>query len=245
VGLINMYRLINIDMIENRTPYLGKIKIKFEKDPYYSGSSILNKIHINLGFTRVVSRMYPKRSKDSGYLIDPNKLMLIEKYTGGKIGEYHVDKGEPKDEFTLYNSFLSKDGVYIDDIKRAWWYYMNNMTVCNKYPSGVAGVNNKDRTELIGYYGYTHRGGQSFKIGDKIFDENYIPKEKDYPDWEWAGFESARLVSENKQIQDGWIKNFGETDIADYIPFVRRGKKTIKTLDEAMEAAHNMSMYLS
>jgi len=38
-------------MITNETPYIGKIKLKFEKFPYYRGSNsgILNKVHLDLG----------------------------------------------------------------------------------------------------------------------------------------------------------------------------------------------------
>ena len=44
-------------MIKNHTPYLGKIYLKFEKDPYYTGNTKLNKVHLNLGFTKLVSRI--------------------------------------------------------------------------------------------------------------------------------------------------------------------------------------------
>jgi hypothetical protein len=60
------------------------------------------------------------------------------------------------------------------------------MKVCNDYPHGVAEV--YEGQTLIGYYGYTHRGGSMFKIGDRLFDESYVPKEDDYEEWEWEGY---------------------------------------------------------
>ena len=33
-------------MIKNTTPYIGKIRLKFEKYPEYTGKSKLNKIHL-------------------------------------------------------------------------------------------------------------------------------------------------------------------------------------------------------
>jgi len=34
-------------MIKNTTPYIGKIRLKFEKYPEYTGKDKLNKIHLN------------------------------------------------------------------------------------------------------------------------------------------------------------------------------------------------------
>lgn len=46
-------------MIKNNTVYNGKIKLMFDKYPEWSGcGSYLNKIHLNLGFTKLVSRIY-------------------------------------------------------------------------------------------------------------------------------------------------------------------------------------------
>ena len=53
-------------MIKNTTPYIGKIRLKFEKFPYYTGKSKLNTIHLDLGFTKLVSRITPIRTGESG-----------------------------------------------------------------------------------------------------------------------------------------------------------------------------------
>jgi hypothetical protein len=227
-------------IIKNKTPYIGKLKLKFEKYPEYSGRSILNNVHLNLGFTKLVSRMVPRQTLEGGPSnIDPNKIELIEKYTGGVIGRH---KFGTDDEYVLENSFLTKDGVYIGDIKRAWWYYNQNMKVCNEYPHGVAEV--YDEQTLIGYYGYTHRGGSMFKIGDRFFDESYVPKEDDYEEWEWEGYKQKFIESykDSDELEKDWV--FGD-GVAYVIPFKRRGRKDITKLSEAKEAAINMSKYLS
>jgi hypothetical protein len=57
-------------MIKNTTPYIGKLRLKFEKFPEYTGKSKLNKIHLDLGFTKLVSRVTPVRTT-AGWVINP------------------------------------------------------------------------------------------------------------------------------------------------------------------------------
>ena len=177
------------------------------------------------------------------------KTKRINKLTGGKIGNIEIPD-YPKsegDDGILYNSFLTKDGKYIGNFEDGWWYVRRGLKVCDDYPHGVALHYEGD--ELIGYYGYTHRGGQLFKIGDKLFDENYIAKEEDYSKEEWAGFLKYREEIVGEGIREGYFENseqgYKETPISDVIPFVKRGAKTIETWDEAKQAAINISNYLS
>lgn len=233
--------------IKNTTPYIGKLKLKFEKYPEYQGKSILNKVHLNLGFTKLVSRMFPidtNQDKDvRTWLVDPKKIELIEKFTGGVI---RTHKFGPENEHTLYNSFLSTNGIYLGDIREAWWYYKQNMKVCEDHPRGVAEVyeDHPYGRTLIGYYGYTHRGGSIFKIGDRLFDQSYVPKEDDYEEWEWEGYKQKFIETYKKsdELEQDWV--FGD-GVAYVIPFKRRGKKDITKMSEAKQAAINMSKYLS
>ena len=258
-----------MNIIKNQTPYVGKTYLKFEKMPYYvSGGKggMLNKVHLNLGFTKLVSRIVPKRNLD-GYIINPKKVELINRWTWGKIGTHQVGQGQ-SEEFTLSNSFLSKDGPYIGDVKEGWRYYKNNFIVCREYPHGVAiklktyAADNmlknsiKDPYEnyvteqmendnVAGYYGYTHRGGQIFKIGDRLFQEDYKPKKEDYPEKEWAKYEKAfrkSLANSEDDLDRRWMN---ESGISYVIPFKMRGPKIIENWDEARQAAINMSKYLS
>jgi hypothetical protein len=226
-------------MIKNTTPYIGKIRFKFEKYPEYTGKSKLNKIHLNLGFTKLVSRITPHQDLD-GWLINPECRYLIDRHTGGKIGSHSFGD---KNEHTLPNSFLTKDGEYIGDIERGWWYYKNNMKVCKKYPHGVAEIYD-DKENLIGYHGYTHRGGQTFKIGDRLFDADYKPKEEDYEEWEWAGWEYKylELYGKSDKLDKKWMR---ESGISYVIPYKKRGKLVIEDMGMALQAAINTSKDLS
>ena len=226
-------------MIKNTTPYIGKLKLKFKKFPEYTGKSKLNKIHLDLGFTKLVSRITPIRTT-AGWVINPECKYFIEKYTSGKIGSHYFGD---KNEHTLPNSFLTKDGEYVGDIERGWWYYKNNMKVCKKYPHGVAEVYD-DNNKLIGYHGYTHRGGTTFKIGDRLFDANYKPKEDNYEEWEWAGWKNKydKSFNEGDDLDKKWM---AEEGIAYVMPYTKRGGKVIENMDECLQAAINMSKDLS
>ena len=227
---------------------------------------MLNKVHANLGFTKLVSRIVPKRDLD-GYIIDSKKADLISRWTWGKLGTHQVG-GDPSEEFRLSNSFLAQDGTYIGDAKEGWRYYKNTMIVCREYPHGVAiklktyQPNSKlknhiedpyenyvteqiENDNIVGYYGYTHRGGQTFKIGDRLFQEDYKPRKEDYTRQEWEGFMrdyQRALDKAEDDLERKWIKESGVSYI---VPFRMRGPKLIETWEEAKQAAINMSKYLS
>ena len=251
-------------MIKNRTPYIGRLKLKLEKYPNYIGgkSGILNKVHLNLGFTKIVSRMIPYLNGDE-WAVNSECVKLITKYTGGNISTHTFNNKEDQ----LPNSFMASDGTYIGDIKIGWWYYTNKLYVCQEYPNGVAlklktytpNIRLKNYildeyenfvTEQIendnveGYYGYTHRGGSLFKIGDRIFDNYYLPVRSDYTQEEWDEFHKKyqKLLKNSDELDKKWIVSDG---IAAVIPFNKRGKKIIENWKEAREAAVNLSKYLS
>lgn len=247
-------------LIKNTTPYKGKIKVKFEKSPYYTSSSKgnLNKVHMDFGFTKLVSRIVPFQISD-GLIVDSKKIEIIEKYTGGKIGSHVVNKGTSH-EFTLPNSFLTSDGKYIGDIQRGWWYYTWNLVVCEDYPHGVAIKVNPDlfkgnhnpidsysASYIEGYYGYTHRGGALFEIGDRLFESGYVPVESDYPDWQWSDWKmkyEEAMKKAKKENDEFEIRCLAEDGIRSFVPFKLRGQKEIKNLEEALQAAINLSEYL-
>ena len=226
-------------MIKNNTPYKGKLKFKFEKYPEYTDGTILNKVHLNLGFTKLVSRV----SMD---VPDPAKVALINLYTGGRIATYKLKDYPGEDGGILPNSFVTMKGDYIGDLRVGWWYYLNDMTVCEDYPTGVAEIWEGD--EIVAYYGYSHRGGAQFKIGDRLFEEAYQPVAEDYEPWQWAGWEidyNLDVVKAVKDEDDWWLADIKSDGVGRYIPFNMRGAKTIQTLEEAKQAAINLSNYLS
>ena len=225
-------------MIKNNTPYLGKLKFKFEKYPEYTDGTVLNKIHLNLGFTKLVSRV-------STGTPDPTKVELINRHTGGRIATYKIKDYTEPDGGLLPNSFVTLNGDYIGDIRVGWWYYLNNMAVCVDQPLGVAEI--WGDTEIIGYYGYSHRGGCAFKIGDRLFKADYKPMAKHYEPWQWAGWEQEYeqdLANAEKDEDTWWAEDIKQDGIGRYIPFNMEGKHEIKTLKQAKEAAFNLSNYL-
>lgn len=178
--------------------------------------------------------------------ITQEKIQEIERLTGGKIGDHYFG---PDNKHLLENSFLSKDGKYIGDFKQAEWYVNQKLMVNDQHPNGVANVifeetYGTDNPVIEGMYGYTHRGGGLFKIGDRLFEESYEPKKEDYDNEEWEKYhkefcESYRLSEDDLSSQ--WLFSDG---IKSVIPFKRRGKKVIETMEEVFQAAKNMSNYL-
>jgi len=69
---------------------------------------------------------------------------------------------------------------------------------------------NKDKTLAVGY---SHRGAQHFKIGDKLFDAS------------WKGDHTDAELEK--------------------INFIDRGSKTIKSIEDAIQAAKNFQDYIS
>ena len=202
------------------------------------------------------------------------KTKRINKLSGGKIGKYCI-KDYPKskdDDGCLENSFLSKDNIYLGSYSEAWWYIQKKMVVCNKHPHGCSIIlksyspkiifknalkdpfenwftEQLENDNIVGYYGYSHRGGQTFKIGDRFFSENYEPIEKDYTKKEWSKFKDDRKKAIDRDLKEGWIKTIEEglkeTPLSSVIPFKMRGNKVIKNWTEARQAAINISKYLS
>ena len=178
--------------------------------------------------------------------ITKEEIQEIEKLTGGKIGTHTFG---PNNEHTLENSFLSPDGTYIGNIDEARWYVKNKMMVDEKHPHGVAAVITEDtygtdNPVIEGMYGYTHRGGNLFKIGDRLFDGKYNAIKEDYPKDEWDKYETRfkELYESEDELGKKWMDSDG---ISYVIPFRLRGSNIIKTMEDAFDAAKNMSNYLS
>ena len=120
-------------MFKNNTPYKGRLKFRFEKYPHYTDGTVLNQIHLDLGFTKLVSRVSSKE-------VDPEKVALINRFTGGRISSYKLNDYPEDGDSILPNSFVTLNGDYIGDVRVGWWYYLNEMTICEDYPVGVAEI---------------------------------------------------------------------------------------------------------
>jgi len=192
------------------------------------------------------------------------EIAIIEKATGGliKTHEWWVVKGVDENFTTrqkpsheediihhgiLENSFTSKYGEYIGDFKQAKWYQKYRLKVYEPYAHGVAEAYTENGN-LEGYCGYTHRGAQIFRIGDRLFDETYEPKEEDYTQEQWAGWVKEYNDGIAKAEAEGdtwWADDIRNDGISRYITFKLRGSKVIETLEEAAQAAINLSKHLS
>jgi hypothetical protein len=93
-----------------------------------------------------------------------------------------------------------------------------------------------------GYIGYSHRARQVFRIGDRLFDAKYVPKEEDYEEFEWAGFIQKQKQAQDRNDKDGWQDR---VRLRDVVPFRLRGATIIKTPKEARKAAHNFAKDVS
>jgi hypothetical protein len=240
--------------IKNDTPYIGKLKLKIEPKicpPTYNQHTVLNKTILNIGKYKIVSRMFPNKLKNEYYQLDSKKIKLMNEHTGGKIGVHEwwicTSKvtGRTKRKYTLPDksrwdivfhgilpeSFVSKNDTYIGNVETAWFYYKNNLMVCDDYPVGVARKVDGHK-QTIGFFGYNDKRSCLFKIGDRVFDKNYVPSKTDYTESQWNEFN--RLKDKNNKI----------SEIKDVIPLSLYGKLTIKTYDQARQSALNLSKYI-
>jgi hypothetical protein len=192
------------------------------------------------------------------------EITVIEKATNGKIGKYEwwdvrgIDEVfksniKPKNDSdiiyhgVLENSFMSPNGKYIGDFDRAKWYQKNKLKVYEPYASGVAEAYNEN-DELEGYCGYTHRGAQTFRIGDRLFDKSYELKEEDYTPEQWGGWihEYNDGIAEAEANGDTWwAEDIKKDGISRYVSFKLRGSKVCETFEECAKAAINLSKHLS
>lgn len=236
-------------MIENRTPYVGEVKLRFQKSPHYVGKSLFNKVHLDLGFTKLVSRVFPYKNT-KGWIPDQDKIFKICRFTGGYIRKHEWEHMGQK--FSLDNAFVSKDGTLIGDLMKGWWYYKNNLKVCDDHPTSVAiqydNIHNTTaqnsykfgKANIVGYFGFTTSSQCLFKIGDRIYDPEYYPREEDYSVNEWLSYRTEYLkVLENNPQNKEIVEQEG---IRYVIPFTKLGNKVIMSWEDAKQSAINFSM---
>jgi hypothetical protein len=220
-------------LIKNCTFYNGKIYLKFERYPHYSSyKDEFNKIHLNLGFTKLVSRIkiddYQRYNLDILYNIErKTNLKLVTSYydRNGQIlkikrgvdNQFKLNVEGDDVEITIEEinndtglvHFTTDENDYIG-IDFAFMAYNNNM----KATANPQVFEYYEKDKLVGYCGYSHRASVVFKIGDKIFEENWMPADNK---------ESTRETT----------------------PFKQHGDKIIESLSDAFQAASNFADYVS
>lgn len=227
-----------MQLIKNNTPYIGKIRLKFEKFPWFSrGSDRLNKVHINLGFTKLVSRIKVDQTFD-GDSIRPEIREAILKKTGLKIQDHKFGPLDRPDAYTLHNSCISPDGDYVGDISRGYWYLTNGLVAVRGNTANVAW-----QPESGKCIGYSHRASCGFGKGDMVFDASWVPTDEQM--LEYSKYYVKHLEHYYAELMHR-IHDFNMNIWAvEYIPFRLRGDKVIESYEDAYDAALNFAKYIS
>lgn len=200
--------------------FKGNYYLKIEKHPYYaSGNDMLVKAY-EIGPTNISLRC-------KNISVDVDKIMILAKLPN-------------------FPDLVELSKMYVSSIQNIWRLHKNSMTPIGHGLAELVNSTSLDAPyrKVLGYYGYTHRGGSTFKIGDRLFDEKYTPKEEDYPEWQWAGWR-IKFKDARDKADDFYKESIYSDGIACIVPFKLRGSKVIETLEEARQAAINMSSYLS
>lgn len=224
--------------VKNDTPYFGKLVLRIEKNPEYKSikRGFLNKIHFDLKLFKIVTRLIPE-IQDNKLIPIPERVTLIEKYTGGIIVERRVKEKELDDILITKHNFLTKDKRLIGDIFIGWFYYKNQMVVVKESPNGVA-LAYKDRKPYR-YVVINNNQYISVEIGDRIFNEKYVPSQADFRRDDWKKW-YKKYLKDYHSIR----KNIKEEDFIEYIPYNMRGLRKIKNLEEAKDTAIKINNYI-
>ena len=216
-----MYKLIN-----------GKPCVTIE--PYHSGDRGTPKIGYNI---EILSIKIPF----VGYKISLRKKNVTG-YTNKGIAR--LDSIFGKNSYKTEGLNISKRGKITSETNNVY-YIIDYPFILNPKYKFISCKNNQVMysKKLHKYYGFSHRGGAFFGIGDMLFDENN---------------ENVNLYYENKQFRKAYIKclkryindafdfeNAINSGIKYIVPFKCRGKKLIEDMQEAYIAACNFAKYVS
>ena len=233
-------------MLKNNTPYLGRVFLKFEKDPQPSNETPLNGIILNLGFTKLVSRIKP----DLVYgevQVHPETVALIERDTNLKIHSLQA-KDNPTGKTMRYQTF-HPNGDHLGSIEIGWAYLK----------LGLKAIKGKDiytawspsTKQWIGFI--AGKKACAFSKGDKLFDPSWVPTDSELLELEsyyvnqhhkyvleyeeWQASTSPKKATEEEMSLNHWV--------LDLIPANLRGSKVIKSYEESYDAALAFSNYTS
>ena len=234
-------------MLENNTPYLGKVILSFEKNPQPSETLPFNGVVLNLGFTKLVSRIKP----DLVYgevQVHPETIMKIEKETGLKVHSISA-KDSQTGKLVRYQTF-HPDGDHLGSIEIGWLYVkMRLKAIKGKSPLTAWSAETK---QWIGFNNFNRTNKVcAFGKGDKLFDPTWIPTDEDLYQLEsywvkqhhkyvteyenWQASTSPKKATEEEMSLNYWALQL--------IPYQLRGSKVIKSYEEAYDAAIAFSNY--
>lgn len=229
--------------IKRRSFYVGDLYFSISTEsPYFrSGNDVLNRVHFKFLGIYFASRL-KKRATLNGFRRNSKLIKVFESTCGVKVGKYRVSDASQNsyDDWILPDAVVTVlDNRFVGTLDDCYWMLEKSVVVCNEFPS--AGYSMKDNM----WIGWSHRAKAGFKIGDRLFNENYTPIKEDYPQKVWKKWEAAyqkSLDNTKDDLERKWIKEDG---ISYVIPFKQRGPKIIETMAEAKQAAINFSKYVS
>lgn len=154
------------------------------------------------------------------------EVLSIKKYKAGyEVREERISshlENEPKDHTFIMKSAYTPSGDYIGNPKTAYFLCKKRRIKPEKaYPSdNVCSIGFCEREQK--WAGYSHRALVLFGIGDKLFDENWIPE-----------------GASNERDECGFLIAVNN------VPFKDRGSIIIKNMEQAKQAAMNFAEYIS
>lgn len=229
-------------LVKNDTPYEGKLILKFEKNPLYKSikKGFLNKIHFDLFFFKVVTRIIPK-IENRLVVLNENSKVLIEKYTSCELHR-KVELNDEIESGSIITHNLVYDKKYFwGDVDFAWWMFKNQIIVSKERPQFLAFK--YENGKIISGYIKLKSGGLFIKIGDKIFENNYNPSAPYHEPKFWKKIlkeyykelRKADKETKGKIIKQGFKK---------YIPVQQHGRFQIITKEDLILSAERIFNFL-
>lgn len=229
--------------VKNDTPYIGKLVLKFEKNPFYKSlkKGFLNKVHFNLGFLKIVTRIIPK-IEGREIIIDETAKVIIEKYTSCSLNR-KVELNEEADQGSvIVHNLIFDKKHYWGDIDFGWWMLKNQIMVSQERPRFLAFK--YENRQIIGAYIKLNQGGIDLKIGDRIFESDFRPSSPFYEQDYWKkvsenynrDLKRANKETKVKIMREGFKK---------YIPIQQLGRFKIETKEDLILSAERIFDFLS
>lgn len=218
------------NFLTNETIYHGIPFFVFEKYPYYTGDSVLNKIHFDFGFVKLVSRV-------KNCIYDTEKLKQTTEYHNGESIIVSIKKEDESFDLYLFSKnfhssavdglpYLRLSNGDIVDYESAYYFYKKGYRLISR--------NIAKKDDRMEYVGFSHRAKMLFTLGDMmLFDETWEVS-TDHPRYkEWK-------TEFEKRKKDGTADR-----IEDVVPFICRGYKQCDCREDLIKSAENFANYVS
>lgn len=210
----------------------GKLYLTVEKCPYYRNKR-------DTGFNRLFKKLFS---------IGKYNVVIREKDITGLN-----ERGNRRllNLFTINNKFKEMFSSDTHPLYFCSYNLLDNPFLLNgdnwKLTEHYSVLFNENKRK---YYGFTHRGGCMFGIGDTLFDTNNEDVSFYYRDkklrWKLLTTLLKYHFKNNVfRFEDMFEDRCIGSGITNIVPFKKRGSKLIETLEEAKQAAINMRNYLS